>query len=31
VRGFQWGGGQSEEELEGTLTKVIVDLGRATS
>jgi hypothetical protein len=30
VRGFQWGGGQSEEELEGKLIKVVAELGRAT-
>jgi hypothetical protein len=27
VHGFWWGGGQSEEELEGKLTKVVVELG----
>jgi hypothetical protein len=30
VRGFQRGGGQSEEELEGKLTNVVAELGRAT-
>jgi hypothetical protein len=30
VRGFRWGGGQSEEELEGKLNKVVTELGRAT-
>jgi hypothetical protein len=30
VRGFRRGGGQSEEEFEEKLTKVVVDLERAT-
>jgi hypothetical protein len=30
VRGFQRGGSQSEEELEGKLTKVVAELGRVT-
>jgi hypothetical protein len=30
MRDFWWGGGQSEEDLEGKLTKVVAELGRAS-